>query len=306
MQAMILAAGFGTRLKPYSLIKPKPLFPVLNRPLLRATINRLKSSGFNRITVNCHHLRDQIIDEIEGVDGVIIQDEEVILGTGGGLRQALDHLTDEPLLVTNGDIYHGVDFREIYTHHLNSEADVTMVLHDYPRFNTVSVVENLITAFQPGQQDHCLAYTGIQVINPGLLVEIKSGMYSCIIDHYRQILMSGMVINSVVADDIYWSDMGTPRDYLALHEALLLGKIPIWPEFGVQPVNGLLIEDDCVIGQGVTFEGWGCVGEADLGDHVQLSRSVVWDKARVPSHTLINNSIVIPNGEGNSKGYARL
>ena len=273
---------------------------------MRATINRLKSSGFKRITVNCHHLREQIIDQIETVDGVIIQEEGVILGTGGGLRQALEHLTDGPLLVTNGDIYHGVDFAEIYTHHLKADADVTMVLHDYPRFNTVSVVENCITRFQPGQQDHCLAYTGIQVINPGLLLQIKSGVYSCIIDHYRQMLMSGKVINSVVADDIYWSDMGTPRDYLALHEALLLGKIPIWPEFGVQPENGLLIEDHCVMGQGVTFEGWGCVGEADLGDQVQLSQSVVWDKARVPSHTRINNCIVIPNGEGNSKGYAGL
>ncbi len=298
MQAMILAAGFGTRLKPYSLIKPKPLFPVLNVPLLRLTIARLKSSGFRRITVNCHHLRDQIIKEIEPVDGVIIQDEKTILGTGGGLRQALVHLDDEPLLVTNGDIYHSIDLGDIYTQHLKTEADVTMVLHDYPRFNTVSAVGNRITGFHGGQADHCLAYTGIQVINPHILMEIKTGVYSCIIDHYRHLLMSGKDIHSVVAEDIFWSDMGTPDDYLALHEALLAGSVPLWPQFSVQPETALLIDEGCVLGQGCTFEGWNCVGEAHLGDHVHLSRTVVWDEARIPSNSRIKNSIVLPGVTG--------
>lgn len=296
MQAMILAAGFGTRLKPYNLIKPKPLFPVLNVPLLRLTIDRLKSSGFHRITVNCHHLRDQIIKEIEPVDGVIIQDEKRILGTGGGLRQALTHLDDEPLLVTNGDIYHWVDFGKIYTQHLKTDADVTMVLHDQPRFNTVSAVENRITGFDGGQKNQCLAYTGIQVINPHILMEIKTGVYSCIIDHYRQLLMSGKAIDNVVVEDIFWSDMGTPQDYLALHEALLTGSVPLWPQFGVQPETGLLIDEGCVLGQGCTFEGWNCVGEAHLGDHVHLSRTVVWNGVRIPSNSRIKNSIVLPDG----------
>jgi mannose-1-phosphate guanylyltransferase len=112
-------------------------------------------------------------------------------------------------------------------------------------------------------------------------------------------LLSGRVINSVIADDIYWSDMGTPDDYLALHEALLSGSMPIWPELGVRlPENGLLIEDGCLVGQGFSFDGWGCIGEADLGEYVHLSRSVVWDSARVSSHTLIKDSIVLPTGAG--------
>ncbi len=294
MQAMILAAGFGTRLKPYSLIKPKPLFPVLNRPLLLATIDHLKSSGFSRITVNCHHLGEQIRIAVEQLDGVIIQEEKTILGTAGGLREALERLDDEPLLVTNGDIYHDVKFREIYTSHINSGADVTMVLHDYRRFNTVSAVENCITGFHHDQQNHYRAYTGIQVINPHILQEIKKGEYSCIIDHYRHMLKGGKIINAFVAEDICWSDMGTPQDYLALHESLLLGKMVIWPELLVHPENGLLIDKRCVLGQGCRFDGWNCVGNASLGDYVQLSRSVVWDRARVPSYSRINSKIVLP------------
>jgi mannose-1-phosphate guanylyltransferase len=292
MQAMILAAGFGTRLKPYSLVKPKPLFPVLNVPLLRATINRLRSGGFSSINVNCHHLREQIREEAAGRDGVILQEEEVILGTGGGLRQALDNLDDEPLLVTNGDIYHTVDFRKIYSHHLENDADVTMVFHNYPRFNTVSLAGDRVTGFHQKPQRNYRAYTGIQVINPRILLEIKAGVYSCIIDFYRQMLINGRTIHCVLADDILWSDMGTIGDYLALHRMLLLGKLPVWPEFGMVPENGTLIDKDCVIGRSCRLEGWNCVGAAEIGDFVHLSRSVVWDTAQVASHSRLQDTII--------------
>ena len=79
MQAMILAAGFGTRLLPYTQYLPKPLFPVLNTPLLLATVKRLQSSGFAPIIVNCHHLGEQIVDCFQDIPGVIIQQENNLL-----------------------------------------------------------------------------------------------------------------------------------------------------------------------------------------------------------------------------------
>ena len=117
---MILAAGLGTRLLPHTLIRPKPLFPVLNQPLLLATIRRLQNLGFDHIVVNCHHLRQQVATALNGIAGVILQEEEVILGTGGGLRRALNLFRDEPLLVSNGDIYHTIDFLRLYNEHKKS------------------------------------------------------------------------------------------------------------------------------------------------------------------------------------------
>lgn len=117
MQAMILAAGFGTRLLPYTLSRPKPLFPILNQPLLLLTIRRLQQAGCDHIVVNCHHLREQIVAALHGIPGVVVQEEVVILGTGGGLRKARALFRDEPVLVTNGDIYHTVDYRRLYRHH---------------------------------------------------------------------------------------------------------------------------------------------------------------------------------------------
>ncbi|NNK15095.1 MAG: NTP transferase domain-containing protein, partial [Desulfofustis sp.] len=75
MQAMILAAGFGTRLLPYTKYLPKPLFPVLNTPLLLAAVKRLKNSGFSKIIVNCHHLGEQIVTCLRDIPGVSVQQE---------------------------------------------------------------------------------------------------------------------------------------------------------------------------------------------------------------------------------------
>jgi len=132
MQAMILAAGLGTRLLPHTLIRPNPLFPILNKPLLLLTIERLQKIGFDHIVVNCHHLREQVVAILDGVSGVIVQEEEIILGTGGGLRNALNVLRDEPLLVTNGDIYHTVDFMDFYQYHIENGTLVTLAMHDFP------------------------------------------------------------------------------------------------------------------------------------------------------------------------------
>ena len=130
MKAMILAAGFGTRLLPYTLKRPKPLFPVLDRPLLHLTFSRIRKAGFAEIIVNCHHLRHQIRQALRHETGCIIQEEEKVLGTGGGLHMALPHFNGKPALVVNGDIYHTIDYREVYQHHCASGADITLVLHE--------------------------------------------------------------------------------------------------------------------------------------------------------------------------------
>lgn len=139
MQAMILAAGLGTRLLPYTQYRPKPLFPVINKPLLVCTVGMLQRFGAEKIVVNCHHLRDQIVEKMAGHEHVVIQEEETILGTGGGVRRAVKHLADEPLVLTNGDIYHEIDIQALYKQHQGSGAEVTLAMHEYPRFNTVDV-----------------------------------------------------------------------------------------------------------------------------------------------------------------------
>jgi len=174
MQAMILAAGFGTRLLPHTLLRPKPLFPILNRPLLLLTISRLRNSGFDRIVVNCHHLGEQIVDLLHGMAGVTVLLEETILGTGGGLRGAA-HPSHAPLLVTNGDIYHDFDFRRLYAGHRERGNRVSLAVHDYPRFNTVRVEAGRGVTDIGTSGENCLAFTGLHVIDPEVLEDIAPG-----------------------------------------------------------------------------------------------------------------------------------
>ncbi len=288
---MILAAGFGTRLLPHTLIRPKPLFPILNQPLLLLTIKRLQNLGFDHIVVNCHHLRQQIVDALHGLSGVVVQEEEIILGTGGGLRRGLRLLRDEPLLVSNGDIYHSIDFLDFYRSHERTGHSVTLAMHDYPRFNSVTVEDGKITEFSNSAASERLAFTGLHVIEPAVLQEMCEGGFSCIIDHYRRLLEKGVKIDSYRTDGCYWTDMGTPADYLALHHGLLAETIPCWQEIG--PVHGpYCLAGRADLGAQVTMHGWACVGNARIGDGSHLQRVVVWDDVTVPGGSRLVDCIV--------------
>lgn len=291
MQAMILAAGFGTRLLPHTQIRPKPLFPILNKPLLLLTITRLQNLGFDHIVVNCHHLRQQIVAALRGLKGVVVQEEEVILGTGGGLRRALCLMRDEPLLVCNGDIYHTVDLLDFYQRHCASGQSVILALHDYPRFNSVRVKDEKIVGFTSIVDSTCLAFTGLHVIDPAILSDIVDGQYSCIIDQYRKILEKGVEIACYRTDGCFWTDMGTPEDYLALHQGLLTGAIPAWEEIGLTD-RPFCVDPGAKLGTKIQMHDWVCLGRADIGDGCSLQRVVVWDDVAVPGGSRLIQTIL--------------
>jgi len=280
MQAMILAAGFGTRLLPHSALRPKPLFPLLNTPLLLATLERLRRAGFDHIIVNAHHLRRQIGAALAGLPGVSLIEEEQILGTGGGLRGALPYLRPEPLLVTNGDIYHLIDFAEMYQAHCRAAAPVTMVMHDCPRFNRVTAANGRITGFDTPDRRGNLAFTGLHVIDPRVLPDIAAGVFSSIIDHYRELLRRGASIHCHDVTGVFWTDMGTEADYLALHSGLLRREIPCWPELTL-PDGERLIDKKARISPHCRLDDWLAIGAAHIAGDAALARTVVWDGVTV-------------------------
>lgn len=288
---MILAAGFGTRLLPHTQIRPKPLFPILNKPLLLLTITRLQNLGFDHIVVNCHHLRQQVVAALHGLKGVVVQEEEVILGTGGGLRRALCLMRDEPLLVCNGDIYHTVDLLDFYQRHCSSGKAVTLALHDLPRFNSVRVKDENIVGFTSIVDSTCLAFTGLHVMDPAILSDIVDGQYSCIIDQYRKIIEKGVEITWYRTDGCFWTDMGTPEDYLALHQGLLTGAIPAWEEIGLTD-RPFCVDPGAKFGTKIQMHDWVCLGHADIGDGCCLQRVVVWDDVAVPGGSRLIQTIL--------------
>ena len=133
-QAMIFAAGLGTRLKPLTDTMPKALVPVAGRPLLDINIERLRQQGYNRFVVNVHHFAQQIVDHIathyaEPQPHILISDEsEKLLDTGGGLKKAAPLFSDdEPVLIHNVDILDNVDYEWFSRQHQPDEDAVLLV-----------------------------------------------------------------------------------------------------------------------------------------------------------------------------------
>ena len=238
MKAMILAAGLGTRLLPLTEKRPKPLLPILGRPLIDILICRLQSAGCEAIIINTHHLA-HLIDEFVKAQAysipVATRYEPNILGTGGAIKNAEDFWGDEPFLVINGDVFTNVDLGNIYRFHLNHKHPVTLVLHDCPRYNHVWLDSSEhIRGF--GHTDPCpgvaldstrgatgpvaetanyrrLAFTGIHVIDPQVLRFIPDGTFFRIIDAYCEMIHEGLTIKGFVASNHYWHDIGTMQSY---------------------------------------------------------------------------------------------
>lgn len=293
MQAMILAAGFGTRLHPFTNIRPKPLFPILNIPLLLLTIQRLKDAGCDHIVVNCHHLKDQVRDYIGGIQGVHLQEEKKILGTGGGLRLALERLRDEPILITNGDIYHSVDYQAFYKNHLGSGSKLTLAVHDYPRFNGLTIEAGRLVSFDRNHQGDVVAFTGLHILHPQLLKPLSLGKKSCIIKWYKTLLENGEMIGVYRVDNCFWTDMGTPEDYLQLHGDLLKRRVDCWRQLKDRVATPTYLSRAARTGRNLEVREWACIGKAQIGDNVSISRSVIWDGVVIPDNSVIADSLIV-------------
>ncbi len=231
MKALVLSAGFGTRLKPHTLDVPKPLFPVGGRPILDIIINRLVRAGVTGIAVNTHYMADKIesfLHQQRYPIDMVVRYEPRLLGTGGAVGNFSDFFTDGPFIVINSDVLTDIDMRSVHDAHVARKCAASLVMHDYPLFNKVSVsADGSIRGFsgkvKPGHK--LLAFTGISVIDPSIYQYIEPGEACCIIDIYRRMIRAGEKIAAHSVSGHYWNDLGTPerfRDAVADHMAPLV------------------------------------------------------------------------------------
>jgi aminoglycoside/choline kinase family phosphotransferase/choline kinase len=216
MNALILAAGFGTRLLPYTRTLPKPLFTLGGKPVLQHTIERLVQSGCRRILINSHHLSHQITDFLDHLDpgpDVDIRDvhESLILDTGGAIANVKDIMENDSFFVINSDVVTDIDLTSVWRFHLANQALATLVLHDRAAYNQVTMDSDAwITGFRsPGQG---LAFTGIQVLSPKIFDHLPENRVFSSIDWYAQ-LCPAKKIKAYVAPDLFWEDIGTIDAY---------------------------------------------------------------------------------------------
>jgi mannose-1-phosphate guanylyltransferase len=292
-QAMILAAGLGTRLQPLTFHLPKPLFPVLNRPLLYRLLDQLEEAGFRKIVINCFHLAHLVLEMVGSYKGraeIITLVEPSLLGTGGALRNAMPHISqNEPLLVINGDVVTDLDPALVVNLHQHHGAKASLVVHKRGPWNNVAVTEENISGFNYRGPD-AMAFTGISVLEPELIRTVPEYWPSSLIDTLKVVIDKGGRLQAIRADHIsghyIWEDIGSPGGYLSAHKVLFAGE-----------------NNRCLVGQGtelpsdLIWKDWVSIGpRVSLGSDITLCRSVIWEGSNVPSGAVLEDCVFSPYG----------
>ena len=260
MKALILAAGYGTRLMPYTQSIPKPLFPLGGKPVLEICIEKLIHAGCKKILINTHHLHEQVENFVRTRQFSIpvkTVHEPDILGTGGAVMNVRKLMEDNPFIVINSDIVSSLNLKKLWELHLGGSWPVTLALHDSSRFNKISIskdhfVTDFLTMTSEGQisqklnsshidsfsqnntfsQDNIpdlqplFAFTGIQVLSSEIFKHMPKTKNFSSIDVYKSLAKQGDNVKAYMEDNIYWQDIGTPETYrnaVILHAAANTG-----------------------------------------------------------------------------------
>lgn len=326
--AFVLAAGFGTRLRPLTSDRPKPLVPLLGRPLLDQAIATLSQQGFTSAVVNAHHLPEQIEAwaDAHPFDLGVSVEAPTILGTGGGLRHARD-LLEARFVVVNADVLCDVDLQALLDG-LPPEGGAVMALRDggpqygivaYDGSDTVVDLVGLARAAASGPIDRSCHFTGLHALDQGALDLVPPGE-ACIVRTAYTALVPQRRVRAHRHPGI-WVDLGNPQLVLDANLAALAGTLALpldtrplaglaqqgtrrWgtadavavhPSATLAPPywlgHGAAVGADAVVGPGAVI-GAG----ATVGAGARVRHAVVWDGAAVAPEARLAGAIVHDSG----------
>ena len=223
MQAMILAAGLGTRLKPITDELPKALVEVNGKTLLEIAIRNLIENDFRRIVINVHHFAEKVKDFINNntfaADIFISDESDLLLDTGGGIKHAKKFFDNSPILVHNVDIISNLNLKEFYQYHISDDSVASLVVSNrksnrYLLFNEADILcgwqdvnkdEKIIV--REDSKLNQLAFNGIHILNPHLIDSFPDEKVFSVIKAYLKIAGTED-IHAYVSNDIKWIDVG--------------------------------------------------------------------------------------------------
>lgn len=297
VRAMILAAGLGTRMRPFSELRAKPALPVRGRPVISLLLQFLAAQGCRQVMVNLHHrpesIRAAVASDCPPDLDITWSEEPMPLGTGGGIRRASDFLAeDEACVVIAGDMLLDLDLAGHFEAHRASGREVTLLLHDDPRdgdFGTIGVDANgglcrigsrVVDRAHP--EDHSPEtarglFTGVRFFSRRALENPpRETVFEDLRDWILPAVEAGALsvgAERIEADQIVWEPVGTPAEYL--HANLsppslpsLGGTVRHWE--GDIEIRGR--DRDVIISR-----------KARVSVDTDLARCVVWDGEEIPA-----------------------
>jgi mannose-1-phosphate guanylyltransferase len=304
MKAMVLCAGFGTRLRPLTDKVPKPLVPVCGLPLLQYNLALLHGAGVREVVINTHHLGAEMekgARELAARIGLLIEvssEKGHILGTGGGVRAAAHLLGNETFFLLNGDMLFDVDLDAALAAHRAHKAVSTMVLAPYPKGATYSSVEidgeqrvrRIAGRGAPAEAGLTKThFTGVHVMEPEVIARLPAdGEADINRTAYVKLIHEGAVVHGFLQAG-YWGDLGAPRSFLRANLDVLDGKVPLGrfspladPRAGmVERTPGVFVHPSALIDSQARFEAPALIGprcmigpDAQVGPHAILAAGV--------------------------------
>jgi mannose-1-phosphate guanylyltransferase len=319
MRAVVLAGGGGTRLRPLTLTRPKPLLPFMGDPFALGLLRQLAAAGFGDVTflVGAEAAPWSVLP-------ASIVTEEAPLDTAGAARRLLRDGGEGPVLVCNGDVLTDLDYAALVAAHTDADAAATIALTRVDDTSPYGVVvcdaggrvERFIEKPPPGTLDTDTVNAGTYVLAPDVFADFPGdGPLSFERDVFPGLLGSGRSMLGVPGD-AYWQDLGTPDRYLGGHRAVLEGRCA-WPlGAGMRLVAGpAAVHDSAKVAAGADVGanvviGPGCVIEAGarLADAVlhggvrirpeaQVRRAILGEGATVGEGAVVGPDAVLAGGQ---------
>jgi len=320
VKAIVMAGGEGSRLRPLTSRRPKPLAPVANKPVMEHILDLLRRHGVTEIVATVHYLADEVESYFGdgSAFGVSLQYvvEDTPLGTAGAVKLAENLLGDAPFLVISGDALTDLDLGALVADHERSGASATITLQRVPNPLEFGVVitdeDRRITRFleKPswGEIFSDTINTGIYVLDPVVLSYMERGKsYDFSRDIFPRLLHEGKLVSGYIASE-YWTDIGNLQQYQQANYDALSGKVRIeiagkeaqpgiWLGEGCRVDPGAVLLAPVVLGRNVVVEAGATIGsESVLGNativahNASVVRSVLWDNAYVGEASVVEGT----------------
>ncbi|HEX3578998.1 MAG TPA: NDP-sugar synthase [Thermoanaerobaculia bacterium] len=294
---MVLAAGYGTRLRPVTYTMPKPIVPLGGRPLMGWAVEALLAAGIQDFVVNLHHLPEPIErylrDRYAGRAQFEFSFEPEILGTGGGVRKVRSLLENESeFFLVNGDTIQFPPYDLLRASRSQHDALAALTLRHPPagdRFTPVYFDDGVITGFGKGGGE-ALMFSGTHLISNRIFDYLPDKDFSGIVDEvYQPLIDSGRERIAGVVDDGLWFDIGTPQRYMTASRTLLDLMVR-----GQLAPSESAIAGDSLVHDTATVTGAmsrSIAGERSLIEGA-ITDTVVWDDCRIARGAKLDGCIV--------------
>jgi len=322
VKAVVLVGGFGTRLRPLTETVKKELLPLVDRPILDHTLDRLVRHGVHEVVMSSPYLEeafDPFIEARHGEPRIEWVTERSPLGTGGAIVNTMPAVGDEPFFALNGDICTDLDLTAMRTFHEERGASITIALHrvaDARAFGLVATdADGRVSEFRekPAEAIPGDINAGTYLIDPSVLAPwTADGEISIEREIFPSVIQAGHPVFGYVAD-AYWMDLGTPEKYLQAHFDLLAGHVrdvdyaSPWIAPNADVDAGAVVGERTAVGAEARIAAGASVDEsvihpgASIGADATVRRSIVGPGARVGQDSSVTGCVLgagstVPDG----------